>query len=115
MIGRSRSRKLVPAILFVFALSLKFSVMAPIDLDASASLRHLPSQTMKRLIVDRAQGLSLSTLPSRPSAASGFWLWNDPESVMPMATGGYAFADIKSSRVSSFTRPLYLVLKMLVI
>jgi hypothetical protein len=115
MIGRTLARKLVPALLFIFALSLKFSVMAPFDLDESAALRHLPSQTMKRLIVESVHGLNFSNLASRPSSPAGFWLWNDPNSIAQPSGPGFSYSDFKASCVSPFTRPLYLFLKMLVI
>jgi hypothetical protein len=115
MIGRSMAQKLVPALLFLFVLSLKFSVIAPIDFNESASLRHLPAQTIKRLIVDRVQGISFSTLTTRPAAPAGFWLWNDPGSIAQVFGRGFFYADVSADKVFSFTRPLYLVLQMLVI
>jgi hypothetical protein len=107
MIGRRLARKLVPALLFIFALSLKLSVIGPSDLNDSTSLRNLPSQTMKRLIVERVHGLSFSTLSSP--------LWNDPSSATPTFGLTYSLSYLKTSSLTLFTRPLYLFLKMLVI
>jgi hypothetical protein len=107
MIGRTLARKLVPALLFIFALSLKLSVIAPFDLNESTSLRNLPSQTMKRLIVERVHGLNFSTLSSP--------LWNDPSSTAQTFGLTFPWSYLKASYLILFTRPLYLFLKMLVI
>jgi hypothetical protein len=115
MIGRKRARKLVPALLFIFALSLKFSVSAPFDLNESTSLRNLTSQTMKRLIVERAHGLTFSGLINRPSSAAGFWLWSDPNSIAEASGLSLLCSYFKDAYVTQITRPLYLFLKMLVI
>jgi hypothetical protein len=107
MIGRTLARKLVPALLFIFALSLKLSVIGPFDLNDSTSLRNLPSQTVKRLIVERVQGLNFSTLSSP--------LWNDPSSATQAFGLTFSWSYLKAPGLTLFTRPLYLFLKMLVI
>jgi hypothetical protein len=113
MVGRTWARKLVPALLFIFALSLKLSVIAPFDLNESTSLRNLPSQTMKRLLVEPVQNFSI--LSSRPSSPAGFWLWNDPSSTAQASLLSFSCSYLQSSYITLFTRPLYLFLKMLVI